>query len=352
MSNPFWEAVQPTEREQVTHEVVDHPPFFRDAVEGNRLREEARAMTRQQLFDNGIIGVADLDDEELRAGRCRDNLGRIPKVTKTMENIPRDLYEAMVLEHQTRTQDRFRQAMDYAVDTIVEVMLDPANEPRDRLDAAKYVKEQVMGKTPDRVQVAVAKAPWEEMLGDFAAVSRKRHQMLEQGVIEGEVVEEPVQQDVSEVHEASAHSTGMGSPRPPGFPEPQRTGPISQPSAESTESATHMRQVQRGQMGVGYDGPADPRITPAHPSFTHSRPATSNGVVEARLPSNSEVIRWETCDAAALAERRANARKRIEQAKKARRASKATGGAMLGRHTVTATLVGEGDTGKLRHTIE
>jgi hypothetical protein len=110
MSNPFWEAVQPTERQQITHEVVDHPPFFRDAVESNKLREQARGMSRQQLFDNGIIGVADLDDEELRAGRCRDNLGRIPKVTKTMENIPRDIYEAMVQEHQIRSQDKFRRA--------------------------------------------------------------------------------------------------------------------------------------------------------------------------------------------------------------------------------------------------
>jgi hypothetical protein len=353
MSNPFWEAVQPADRQQITHEVVDHPPFFRDAVEANKLREQARGMSRQQLFDNGIIGVADLDDEELRAGRCRDNLGRIPKVTKTMENIPRDIYEAMVQEHQIRSQDKFRQAMDDALNTILDVMTDPANEPRDRLDAAKYVKEQVMGKTPDRVQVAVAKAPWEEMLGDFAAVSRQRHAQLERGVIDAEVVEPPVPQDVSEVHQTSeAHSTGMGSPRPPGFPEPQRTGPVSTHQAETPTSATRDRQVQRGQMGIGYDGPADPRITPAQPSYTHARPATSNGVIEAQQPSNSEIIRWETCDSAALAERRAMARKRIEAAKKARRARKATGGAMLARHKIHTELVGEGDTGKLRHTIE
>lgn len=323
--NPFWEAVQPTERQPITHEVVDHPPFFRDAVEGERLRAKARNMTRQQLFDNGIIGVADLDDEELRAGRCRDNLGRIPKVTKTMENIPRDLYEAMVLEHQTRTQDKFRQAMDDALDTILGVMTDPAVEPRDRLDAAKYVKEQVMGKTPDRVQVAVAKAPWEEMLGDFAAVSRQRHQMIEQGVIDAEVVEEP---GVSPVHQTGHHG------------------------------APYDGQAQEGHMGPSQGashGSADPRITPAEPSYTHGRPATSNAVAEAQQPSNSDIIRWEACDAAELAAKRAAAKARVKAAKKARAARRTTGGDMLGRHKIHTTLVTDtpdGVSGKLRHTIE
>lgn len=210
-----------------------------------------------------------------------------------------------------------------------------------------------MGKTPDRVQVAVSKAPWEEMLGDFANVSRQRHAKLEQGVIDAEVVEAPVPQDVSEVHQAEqSDPIGMGSQRPLGFPEPQRTGPVSPHKAESTTSATHDRQVQHGQMGIGYDGPADPRITPAQPSYTHGRPATSNGVIEARLPSNSDIIRWETCDATQLAVMRAAAKDRINKAKKSRAARKATGSAMLGRHKLTTTLVGDGDTGKLRHTID
>jgi hypothetical protein len=330
MSNPFWEAVQPTERQPITHEVVDHPPFFRDAVEGERLRAKARNMTRQQLFDNGIIGVADLDDEELRAGRCRDNLGRIPKVTKTMENIPRDLYEAMVLEHQTRTQDKFRQAMDDALDTILGIMTDPAVEPRERLDAAKYVKEQVMGKTPDRVQVAVAKAPWEEMLGDFAAVSRQRHQMIEQGAIDAEVVEE---HDDSE-----AHQTG------------HKGAPYDGTQARQVSPDTQRVQgvvTDHAQSAVG-----DPRIMPAEPSYTHARQATSNAVAEAQQPSNSDIIRWEQCDAAELAAKRAAAKERINKAKKARAARRTTGGEMLSRHKIHTTLVGEGDTGKLRHTIE
>jgi hypothetical protein len=355
-TNPFWEAVQPTERQQVTHEVVDHPPFFRDAVEGNKLRERVKGMTRQQMFDNGMITVHDLDDEELRAGRCRDNLGRIPKVTKTMEMVPRDLYEAMVAEHQTRTQDKFRQAMDEALSTILDIMTDPANEPRDRLDAAKYVKEQVMGKTPDRVQVAVAKAPWEEMLGDFANVSRQRHKMLEAGVIDAEVVESTVQQDVSPVHQ-TGHRGAPYDGRPhvdngdgvaPGH-DGERATP--NPNAPTGSADGAWPAVD----GFGVRTTGDPRITPAVPTASHGYPASNNATLEAQRPTNSEIIRWEQCDATELAAKRAAARDRIAKAKKARQARKATGQAMLARHKITTTLVPDAedsDTGKLRHTVD
>lgn len=191
-----------------------------------------------------------------------------------------------------------------------------------------------MGKTPERVQLAVSKAPWEEMLGDFANVSRQRHQMIEQGAIDAEVVEDVVPQGVSEVHQ---------------------TGHRGAPYDGQARKVSLDAQGVQGVVGdhIGSTGTVgDPRITPAHPSYSPARPATSNGVAEAHMPSNSEIIRWEACDAAELAAKRAAAKDRINKAKKQRAARRATGGSMLSRHTIHTTLVGEGDTGKLRHTIE
>lgn len=330
-TNPFADAIKPKDRESETRHVEPSQPFFHAAIEADRLKQEARNMTRQQLFDNGFLTVHDMDDEELRCGRMRDPNGRIPRVTKTMDNVPRDLYDAMVLEHQQRTQEKYRQSMDAALGTIMEIMLDDTCEPRDRLEAAKHVKEQVMGKTPDRVQVQVAKAPWEEMFVDFATTSRERHARLEQGVIDAEVVDEQA----------------MSSDQP---------GNGQAVSAEGQAQDTHdyadqeLGDVRR--YVPGYDPTVgDPRIHRPTPAPSHDQPATNRPIP---MPSNSDVLRWERCDQLWLAERRKAAKKRIADAKSRRIAKRLSGVGPKGHIKIQSHEVmdEDGDTGKLRHTIE
>lgn len=210
--NPFYDAIQPGPAPP-TSQAVDHPHFFQHAHEQQRLAAKARNMTRQQLFDNGFLTAEDLDDEELRAGRCRDAHGRIPKVTKTMEMVPRDLYDEMVAEHAKRFDERLRQQLDTALDTMAEVMADDTQEAKDRMDAAKWFVERVRGKSVDRVAVTVSKAPWEELLGDVAHITKAQHMALKEGAIDAEVVADPeavpqagsdgLPEGVPPIHEAS-----------------------------------------------------------------------------------------------------------------------------------------------------
>jgi len=315
--NPFADAIKPRERPAITR-TVEPPPFFQAAIEGERLKREARNMTRQDMFNNGLLTVEDMDDEELRAGRMRGPDGKIPRVNKTMEMVPRDIYEAMVLEHQTRTQDKFRQQLDMALNTIVGIMTDPTAEPKDRLDAAKYIKEQVMGKTPDRVQVQVAKAPWEEMMGDFANISRERQARLEAGYIDADVVEDSTNQEQA-----------MEGARLDGQ---EATAQQAPPPLEDSALAPHVRY--------------------AEPAPSHDNPVTTHYIP--KPPTNSEIIAAERCDMIELAARRAEAKQRIQAAKKRRIIARTMGTDALEAHKITTTEVPDADdptTGKLRHTL-
>jgi len=322
-NNPFADAIKPRDDKPTTHTRVDYPDFFgHKRAEG--LREQVRHMTRQDMFVNGMLTPADMDDEELRAGRMRDPNGKIDRRHKASKQpIPHDLYDAMVLEHQSRTQERYRQAMDDALNTILEIMLDPANEPRDRLDAAKHVKEQVMGKTPDRVQMTVSKAPWEEMFIDFANTTRERHAKLQEGYIDAEVVEGDEQTTASKYAEA------------------QRDSEYGETYYDADTYSPEQQQ----------ESTADPRIKHPTPAPTHDKPASNNPVQDV---SNSELFRWERCDQLWHAERRKAFQDRIKAAKASRAAKRATGSTRSNVNVSTEFVESEDDpdTGKMRHTTE
>jgi hypothetical protein len=188
--NPFADAIAPRPSTS-----IERPPaknFYQDHIDAEAMQRAARNMTRQQQFDNGLIGVQDLDDEELRSGRCRNEFGRIPKVEGKTQTMPRDMYEAMIVEHEQRTDQKLRENLDAAIDVMVGIMGDDTAEPKDRMDAAKYIFERIKGKTPERVHIATGeKAPWEEVFAGVARITKQRSEMLKQGVIDAEVVEQP-----------------------------------------------------------------------------------------------------------------------------------------------------------------
>lgn len=286
MTNEFHDAIQPGPPPP-TH-TVDHPHFYQAAHDQQRLNQQARNMTRQQLFDNGFLTAEDLDDEELRAGRCRDPHGRLPKVTKTMEMVPRDLYDEMVAEHAKRFDERLRQQLDTALDTMADIMADDANEPKDRMEAAKWFVERVRGKSVERVAINVSKAPWEELLGDVAHITRAQHLALKEGAIDAEVVEDEVLTDLSAVHGTNAASEAD---------QEGRLGPGESQAWEEPVIPTPFEPV------------------PAAPSFDNlatSSPTAPQTLSEHLAQAANEQIR--------VAEARANRKKTIDEAKRRRKA--------------------------------
>lgn len=287
--NPFHDAIQkPT---PPTRQSTDHPHFYSHAHaqqrEQKRLEQVAANMTRQELFDNGFLTVEELDDEELRLGRCRGRHGQFPPMTRRMESVPRDLYDAMVAEHQKRMQEQYRQNMDAALGTILEIMIDPSVEPKDRLTAAFHIKEQVMGKTPDKVAVTVDKAPWQELMTDVAQITRAQHLALKERVIDAEVVEAPDDSDVVHnggpdvgiSHDGSSTNATMANIHPPGLEDAatqvRSEGPDSAPGPDiQQEPAATVED------SGAHEFPLVPmQFQPAPPAPSFNNPANSSSTV-------------------------------------------------------------------------
>lgn len=311
----FAEAVKPTSTLPVTHRVEPKQHFFQHRIDERRAREAARNMTRQEMFNRGLIQVSELDDDELVAGRCRGPDGKIPKVTRTLGDIPRDLYEEMIAEHHRRTHELYRQQLNNALNTMVECMTDPAAEWRDRNDAAKYITERVMGKPQERVNVTVTKAPWEELMGDVAHITREQHQALKAGTIDAEVVELP---EESNAQYSNVRPPGVGDVRPSNADrEPNHAAERSVPV-----DADHQPR---------HDVVAGPETQPFEPPYqapSHVQPANSNAVAEQTL---SEQIAAAQAEAERVAEARAARKKLIQDAKRKRMAMRATGADVLHR---------------------
>lgn len=305
-------------------------PWFQKAGQQALVRDIGN-MTRQEAFNKGYLTVSDLDDEELRAGKCRDKSGKIPKTPNKTEPIPRDIYDELVVEHEARFNQRLREQLDDMINIMVDVAKDPTNEPRDRMEAAKYIFERVAGKTPERVAVTVQKAPWEEMLSGIAKITREQSHQIREGVIDAEVVD---------VHEANLAGQ-------PGAAENGESHQTERPVTKDTVPEHYMRHYVTG----------DPRITFAPPAPNWDVPANSSSTATVDPVQHNQ----EKCDITNtlqaqrdLVEERKAARKRIQDAKKRRKIAKATAADAFGNKDIVAEFVESGgaDPGVIKFDLE
>jgi hypothetical protein len=294
-------------------------PWFQEASAKLDADELAR-LSRQEAFDRGFLSVEDLDDEELRAGRCRDETGNIPRVAGKTNTIPRDQYDEMVAEHEKRFNQRLRERLDTMIDVICNVATDDTVEPRDRLEAAKYIFERVAGKTPERVQVNVSKAPWEDMLGGIAKITREQSHALRQGVIDAEVVTQDIHADDAD---------GMGSL------DAEVVVDVPVPNPESQQP----KQVVPDEV-------FEHRYAPVPPVEDHNAPGNSASTMPTQPPPGWQPgDTWQDIAAKQkdLAQRRKEARERIKNAKKRRIIKRTTGADAWQGHEIVATEVEQPD---------
>lgn len=113
----------------------------------------------QQLID-GTLDVADLDEEELARGYPRAEDGSFrgrPSVIPTVvhQRIQRELF--------ARAGEKLKANLLAAAQTMASIAADPEQDPKVRMDAAKWVIERLMGKTPD-VAVTMDEKRYEKLL--------------------------------------------------------------------------------------------------------------------------------------------------------------------------------------------
>lgn len=169
-------------------------PAFMSHEELKRIDSNIRnaiKYTRTDMLRLGFIKVEDLDDEELRVGRCRNEQGTINIREHDQAPMPREMHDAMIAEFNRRNNDYIRQQQLDAINTMLEIMNDPTVEPRDRFEAAKYMFERSAGKTPDKQTITVQRQPWEEVFDGIAQVTQQQSKALSQPTIDAEVVPDP-----------------------------------------------------------------------------------------------------------------------------------------------------------------
>lgn len=310
-------------------------PFFQAKIEAAELARKAASMTRQEMFDHGFLTVEDLDDEELRYGRCRDAAGRIPRVNNKTQTIPRDIFDAMVLEHERRTDQKLRQQLDVMLEVMIDVATDDTVEPRDRLEAAKYLFERVAGKTPEKVNVTVQKAPWEELMGGIAHISREESRRRREGVVDAEVVEDSSDQSAHQTAPAQTEAQGTERGTQSGTAHEQEvvderqnvdwTDPNGQFDGGNGVGEQLRSIGDEPNLALRYHEIADPTFAPHAPTPTHDNPANSSVTMLPHEQGAPDDIAKLVQEQAELVDRRKEARKRIQDAKKRRKIARATG---------------------------
>lgn len=177
-------------------------PAFQTFAEVAKIKENmaaAQEYTRNDMLRLGFLKPEDLDDEEIAYGCAREydedpnvplykhiarrqrrggNKRRTNALSSTQtsnqaQQLPLEIYTAIQQEHTRRANQYLRANVNEALNVITDIMGDETCEPRDRMDAAKYIIERVHGKTPEKVNVTVEKAPWEEVFTDLATVTRQ-----------------------------------------------------------------------------------------------------------------------------------------------------------------------------------
>lgn len=331
-------------------------PFGADAAHALMVREEAlRTLPRQVAFDRGYLTVKDLDDEELRYGKCRDENGLIPKNGKKTELLPKDKYDEMIAEHELRFKTRLRQNLDDMLDIMVDIAKDDTVEPRDRFEAAKYLFERTAGKTPDTVNVTIKQAPYEELLNGvtgIGSISRAEHRRMAAegpgaGIIDVEFDDEDAvpSEDVPFSGQSATRSSvvQVHSPRPDEQADPE----------QPPEPARYVRPPgARPGMGQKPDDGTEPTF---ERTAADTNPIPDWATVEQNQVdpydqygsrrTESKTYADQTHEAEALAKRRKEAREKIQQAKKQRKINRATGADAIEDEITGATM---GPDGKLQ----
>lgn len=331
-------------------------PFGADAAHALMVKNEAiRTLPRQEAFDRGYLTVQDLDDEELRYGKCRDENGYIPKDGKKTILLPKDKYDEMIAEHELRFRQKLRQNLDDMLVIMVDIAKDDTVEPRDRFEAAKYLFERTAGKTPDTVNVTIKQAPYEELLNGvtgIGSISRAEHRRMAAegpgaGIIDVEYTEDTdedaVQQEsvpfsgqtTTESHVVSVHkarpdeqSEDVPGDEPAGHTRPPGARPgVGQKPDDGSEPDYHRTAADTNPV---------PDWAPTNQD--QPDPLDQYGSKRTEAKSYGDQVR----EANALAERRKAAKDRIRQAKKGRIIARTMGADAIETDITGATVDADG----------
>lgn len=170
--------------------------------------------SRKEAFEAGVIDPGELTFDELTGGYIQEQTGkgtpRVPvyKLSKRAQNKFNN-------ELSQRVNQFIKSKATRAVEVIFEIADSDLVEPADRLKAATWLAERVIGKTAEKLELSVNETPHETIFESIAGGSREAHRAQQAAIETGNILEAEVIEDNSEAQESQTEQVvGTAEPRP------------------------------------------------------------------------------------------------------------------------------------------
>lgn len=129
-------------------------------LKANRPKKAEETKSRWRMLMDGDLTVQDLDDEEVRYGRCKDKNGNFSG--RPPKEFPRHLHDALHNEFLRRTEETFKPLVETATNVLLDVALNRRAAAPARVQAANILLERGAGKVSDKVVSEVIVKKFEE----------------------------------------------------------------------------------------------------------------------------------------------------------------------------------------------
>lgn len=150
-----WSKVDLEQRRKDRYEAR----IIKDEKLGVQYHIQSMSDRYRDLMD-GTLPIEDLDDEEVVRGMLRASdgtfKGRPPKA------MPRDLYLKMQAEAAKRWDNKLKGMVSLSIEALERIVTSGRSEMV-RYQAATYLIERTMGKTPERIQISAEVKRWEDV---------------------------------------------------------------------------------------------------------------------------------------------------------------------------------------------
>lgn len=123
-------------------------------------KKTIRVSERMQQIMDGVLSIEELDDEEIFRGQIRSVDGDFKG--RPSDNIPRKFYAAATQELLRRWQHKVNQSLDPALKVLQDIANNPKAPADARYKSAVYLIERAAGKVPEKTEMKLEVAKWEE----------------------------------------------------------------------------------------------------------------------------------------------------------------------------------------------
>ena len=149
------------------------------AAEGRKRTEGGyvKVNERMRKVISGEIALSELDEEELARGQLRGANGKFSGNAPLV--VPRAMHAKMTTELFKRADDAMKSSLVNAVQTLTTIMESDLSDPKDKLKAAQWLIERVMGKTPEQLIVG-QQQPWEQLLVKITSDKKEHYEAFVQ----------------------------------------------------------------------------------------------------------------------------------------------------------------------------